>query len=559
MSESDDKDTKEHDERLQRRLHLLKEQFEAGKIELAKGLKVIDSLRAVRAAPDGSIDLDTVDGLVRSLALAVEFAHEREEMKKAISLREIQNTYFSFLESNFGRFFEMMKERGLTPHDAGMAFSQDSSAVEDVNQFLPDFLGTVKEYWNNLGEIAHAHVEDMHSALKGIFGGDLFPAHSENIASKCGIYTDTLILPDPFLRTLYVFEVSPPEQRTYYFIKHALNLLKYKELACAEVEPPIVVVVPDYTALQKSEKEFVHELGRDDALVHAERVFGRPFESFEELMEYAQSMNTLDLIVPAIADSSRVLFDAEWEGSISEQIARAMKDEHSKMLKTNNPGVIVAAMAAGRLSVTNELLIKARRLSGTPIIDAATSWQYFAWKLEYDAERKEREEHLEDLHVLRGLQTLADNEMEWLGNVPPEALIEIRKQGALQEIRQIIGQEVENLVSANPANFHRTSDQVFDNIHAAFDQHKNRIKELRSKQWKFAGSDVGSWIVVGSLAITAAATGLPVWGLAAIAADQILDAPKLKNIPESIIELARESRELKHSPLGILFRYGGTR
>ena len=58
---------------------------------------------------------------------------------------------------------------------------------------------------------------------------------------------------------------------------------------------------------------------------------------------------------------------------------------------------------------------------------------------------------------------------------------------------------------------------------------------------------------MGTLGVTAAATGMPVWGLAAIAADQLLDAPKLKNIPGSIKELAKENNDLNQSPVGLLF------
>ena len=162
----------------------------------------------------------------------------------------------------------------------------------------------------------------------------------------------------------------------------------------------------------------------------------------------------------------------------------------------------------------------------------------------------ERDSQLPDLHVLRGLQSLAESDMEWLGKVPPEALIEIRKASALAEIRAVLAKGVNELALANPTNFFRTSDHVFDNIHAAFAEHKKNIEDLRSKKWKFAGTDMGSWFVVGSLAVTAAATGLPVWGLAAIAADQLLPAPKLKDIPKSIKELASESYKLRQSPVG---------
>jgi hypothetical protein len=64
MTESDQKG---YEERLQRGLQILKKQFEAGKITLAPGLQVIESLKAVRSAPDGTVDLASVDGLVRSL------------------------------------------------------------------------------------------------------------------------------------------------------------------------------------------------------------------------------------------------------------------------------------------------------------------------------------------------------------------------------------------------------------------------------------------------------------------------------------------------------------
>jgi hypothetical protein len=555
MAEPDYNEQKAYEDRLQRRLQILKKQFEFDKIQIAPGLQVIESLKAVRYAPDGSVDLSTVDGLVRSMALGIEYHHDREELKESISQAEIQNAYFTFLEQNFGHHYKVMVKRGLTPHDVGMAFSRESSNVEETTKFLPEFLATIDEFWAQAGDAAHAHVEDMHEALKGVFGGDLFPSHQENIASKCGLYTDTLVLPDPFMRSKRLFERWKPEQRAYYLIKHGLNLLQYRELACADLDPPIVVVLPDRTALEDDEREFVYELGRRDTLVHAAKIFGRQFQSFEELLEYAGALDSIDQVASAVRDPSRILFDTEWEGTLKEKLRRAATDQHAHLLQTNHPGIIVASQAVGRMAKSNELLIKARRLRGTPIIDAPTSWQYFVWKLEYDAANAEREMNLPNLHVLRGLQALAENEMEWLGRVPADALIEVRKTGAIREIRAILEKGVDQLSTANPTNFYRTSDQIFDNIHAAFKDHRKAIDELTSKKWKFAGSDIGSWLVVGSLAVTAAATGLPVWGLAAIVADQLLDAPKLKDIPKSITELVKESQKVKQSPVGMLFRY----
>jgi hypothetical protein len=556
MSDVQSAEQKAYEARLRRRLEILKKQFEAGKIRIAEGLQVVESLKRVRYAPDGTVDLTTVDGSVRSMALAVEAMHDREEMKKSASLAEIQTTYFEFLEKNFGRFYKIMTARGLTPHDAGLAASRNPETISELIQNLKEFLQTIEEFWSSAGPIAIAHVEDMRESLKGVFGGDLFPSAEENIASKCSLYTDTLVLPDPYLRSKHMFERLEDAKKAYYLVKHALNLLQYRELACADVDPPIVVILPDVSEIEEEEKKFFYSLGEDDAVLHGARVFGRHFSSFSEMLEFCEHLDTVERAAAEVKDPTRVLFDTEWEGSLQDQIARATTgDMYSKLLGTTNPGVILASQALGRMSTSNELLVKARRLRGTPIIDAPTSWQYFVWKLEYDASQAEAVQGLEDLHTVRGLQTLAANEMRWLGRVPPAALIELRRAGALGEVRAMLGKGVEELATANPTNFHRTSDRVFDNIQAAFAEHQKNVDELAAKKWKFAGSDIGSWIVVGSLAATAAATGAPVWGLAALAADQLLRAPKLRDIPSSIKELAEETSKLNRSPVGMLFKY----
>jgi hypothetical protein len=519
-------------------------------------LKVIDSLKDVRYGPDGEIDLSTVDPLVRSLALGAEFFSDRRKLKESSSLGEIQKLYFETIENNFKPFFNEMKRTGANPADIARHVASDDNYRGQLIKVLPDFLAALDEFWDAAGPVVHAHLEDMHGPLKCVFGGDLFPTHDENIASKCGIYTDTIILPAPFLRSRDVFARTDERQKAYYLIKHGLNVLQYKDLACAEVDPPIVVICPDYTALEESERKFIFNFSESDTLFHAEKIFGRKFSSLDEMMEFATRLDTIDSVVSEIKQPKRVLFDTEWDLPLRESIVKVMDELVAKqLLRTDIPGVVVAAQAMGRMATSNELLIKARRLGGSLIIDAPTSWQYLAWKLEYDAEREKKEDSSVELHVLRGLEELSGTEMQWLGHVPPEALIEIRKMGALPELRQAFSAGVADLVALNPSNFYRTTDKVFDNIHRAFEEHQKKIDALKGKKWKFAGKDLGAWLAVGSIEFAAALTGYPVWGLAALAAHQISDPVKLKDIPKSIRELAAENEKLKQSPVGLLFQY----
>lgn len=553
QKEANAKEQMEYEARLRRRLKILQEQFKAGKVRIAEGLDVEKSLLAVRVGPDGEVDLDSVDGLVRSAALAVTAMHDREELKNEASLSQIQNMYFKFIEDNFGTYYKAMIERNLTPYDIGRSLTKSQSSIEEFAKNIDGFLDVIYQFWDGMGDIAHIHVEDLQGNIKGIFGGDLFPSDNENIASKCGIYTDTIVLPDPFLRSKHIFSNYSTKDKVFYFIKHAMNILQYKDLACAELDVPIVVILPDKAALKEEEADFFQRLGKEDSLIHSGKLFGRNFESFEELVDFCQSLDSLERTMSEVSDGSRVLFDAEWDGDAKSHLEQAMESEHLKPFGDITPGMVLALQSVGRMTVSNELLIKSRRLNGSPIVDAPTSWQYLVWKMEYDAERAESQLHSQDLHVVRGLGDLAGSDMQWLGNIPSDALIEIRKQGAMDEIRNMLGNGINELIEANPSNFHRSRDKIFDNISGAFSQHQRNIDELRSKNWKFAGKDIGSWLVVGSLEVAAAIIGTPVMGLAAIAADQVLDMPKLKDIPKSIRDLADENTKVKKSPVGMLF------
>jgi hypothetical protein len=547
------KEQTEYEDRLRYRLNILKEQLETGKVYIKEGLKVADSLKAVRYGPDGEIDLDTVDGLVRSLALGVEGMHNRQETKKIASLSEIQNAYFNFLYTNFSHFYEIMQKRKLTPHEAGLAATKSKATIEEVKSFMFKVLDYINEFWNEAGDIAQIHVEDMNKNIKGVFGGDLFPAHNENLASKCGIYTDTIILPDPFLRSKHIFAMQDDSQKVYYFIKHAMNLLQYKDLACTDLDVPIVVVLPDISALDKHEREFNEKLGKEDSLIHYAKLFGREFESFDEFMDFSSTLDTIERVLAEIKEPDRLLFDSSYSSDPKVQFQKMLDSTLIKNIGITHPGDIITNMSFGRMATSNELLIKSRRLGGVPIIDAPTSWQYFKWKLEYDSERMESATSLKDLHINKALQGLASHDMQWIGNIPSQALIEIRKEGAMDEIRHIISTDINKLIDINPNNFHRTQDQILENLQEAFKKHQENLNNLSTKKWKFAGQDIGSWLVIGGIEVAAALTGTPAWGLAGLTANQLFDPPKLKDIPKSIKDLKEENDKIHKSPVGVLF------
>lgn len=544
--------------RLRERIATLRDELQAGRVKFMAHLAddMQKSLLAVRYGPNGEVDLDTVDGRVRALALAVATMKTRSTTKQQASLVEIQHQYFEWLHENFGHLFEQMSNDGLNPDQAGRAAAATPAFVTNMVSVIPKFMEVLSEFWAHLAEPTHLHLEDA-PQLKAIFGGDLFPSAYQNIASTCGLYVDTIVLPDPFLRSAPLIDLWSPKTRTHYFVKHALNILSYRELAVADVDPPIVVIAPDRSGMDAAEQDLLVAVSRADAVAHTGVLFGRSFESLQAATDFADGLQDTDAVARALARPDRLLFDVQWQGTVQDQLTQVLTEQPElRRLVGDRPGRIALTQAVSRMMQANDLLLRTQRLRGVPLIDALTSWRYFQWKLEYDASRFSGDaSRVPDLHVVRALQAATSSgRVSWLGRVPSAALIDLRRQQAIEEIRRIVGDGVSQLSTAMPENFGQTADLVVANLDKMLADHEQQMRRATNALVRFGFTDVGSWLTVGGVEVAAAATGMPLYGLAALAGQQLFDVPKLKDLPMKIRSLLEQRQEVRRSPVGLLFK-----
>lgn len=549
----------EYESRVKNRVMILKEYLENWELFFSKDVMnwLIESLWKVRYDKNWEPDLETIDATVRSLALATEFFDYRKKVRESISLREIQEIYFEMIERNFSSFYTLMLEKKLTPHQVGYFIAYESSDNQSLDDSLDEFLNALEEFWKSVIEAWYLHLEENNENIKAVFWWDLFPSNEENIASKCGIYTDTIILPCPFMRTKDLFKRESKERRVYFLIKHWLNILQYKDAALADLEHPIVVVLADEEMIDSEKFKRIHELAQTDALFHAEKVFWRKFENLNELINFGESLDTLEKLMPEIKNPQKVLFDVDFKESIEEQIQNELKDKW-KFFWFNNPWLLIALQWMGRMWATNELLSKASRFNWTPLIDAPTSWEYFKWKLEYDAERIYWEKDYENMHIMKALSGANNTDIEWIWNIPVEWLIELRKTWAIHELRSILWSWINDLVVADSFNFNDTSKKVSKNLDDAITMHQEKIKELKNKKWIIAGKDFSWFILYWTIELAAICTQNPFLWAAGFIIDQKFNPKKMKDIPESIDKIKNienEKKEAQRSPAGIIFKY----
>jgi hypothetical protein len=388
---------------------------------------------------------------------------------------------------------------------------------------------------------------------KAVFSGELFPVAGSSVASSTGVYFDTLILPDPFVKISPLLKRMSPKEKCYDVVRLALQVLEYKDLALAEVQKPIVAVLPDRHNFEENYQKFVYSCAEDDTTKHAEELFGREFEGTDELRDYLNAFNTAEEVVRNLVVPEKLLFATEWGGNLVSNIGKYI-EEHTKSLGIKKPSDAVFMAIFSRFSQANDTFQRSKALSGTPIIQAPTSWTWYSWMLGLNSSEYV-DEKLVDLHISRAFETTVKNEMTWLGNIPNDSLIEIRKSRAIDEIRNVIGRGISEFVHANPQSFYRTGDKVFDNLQNAFDEHEKKLKELSAKKWTFAGKDIGSFLVVGGIELTAALTGLPLYGGISVLSGMSGVIPSAKELKEKYAEIKKEERSLNRSGVGMLFMH----
>jgi hypothetical protein len=535
---------------------LLKDGLTSGELKI-RDSSLLASLDDVRFSADGKVDSDTVKSDVKAAAIAAGTAKTRREMRK-IPLREVQGHYFEILEEFFGGPFSEMKAHGVSPAQIAEDVASRDRMVHAFETDLDEFVSGMSDFWNYYAPVVELHLKDL-KCLKSVFGGDVFPSYSANIACSVGLYMDTVILPDPLLRILKLAKVTAPRESLRLVTKHALSALSYRDLALADVDPPIVVVAADPMFFEPSYMMALQVTSDADVVRHASEMFGRRFSTLEELQLFLNNLVTADQLVAKLANPKRFLFDCDWSEPLPEQLAHYVRDTGSYV-----PGAVRASVAEttyraflGRMMQTNDLLFRSARYMGTPVIDAPTSWQYLLWKYEYDSENDGGPRRTREAVISKAIQSEGSAEFGMLSGLPAEALIELRRNGAMASLRETIQAGLSEIDLSSPDSFSRVADEVIGTIDRTFEQHDRELRSIASSRRKFFGLDVSRWVATGGLSVAAALAHNVGLAILAAATPSIVGAQSIPDLRKRWQELRSQSQGLRRSPAAILFRHLG--
>ncbi|SEM81068.1 hypothetical protein [Paenibacillus sp. OV219] len=537
---------------LNSRIDRLEKFLDQGKLHI-NDASTIESLMNVRLLPDNvNVNPETVDGRVRALALAVEMMEHEEELL-SIPLLETQKAYFKVLDSFFGTVFNQMMEKGLNPHQVATVISKNKKIVHSFIEDHEALQEGLHELWQYYLPIIQAHLRRLKGVIS-VFGGDIFPSYSGSIARSAGLYVDTILVPDPMLRTTSFFKQMSPDKALYYLAKHALNALQYKELALAELDSPIIVFVPDETYLGENDFDLLDKQSQSDILEHLKEMFRVNFTDMDEADSFLQDLETTEDLFQKLVNEERMLFDTEWEHlTKTEQFVKWNRENSWAFNNIPGGGSIgfkVKFMVQSRMMQSKDIVNRALQYNGIPIVNAPTSWQYLLWSYQYSSNTPNSSSQVKNMLISNSLTKI---NYDIIGNLSDTALIKLRQENVLNELRELLSKGIEEISTADNTSFDEVTTSVFTNIQESFSKHEEEVQELKSRNKRFWGLNLTNSIVTVGLDIAAAATGNTKLGTISAALTGILGAPSFKEIFTDGGKLLEQNKKIKNSAVGILY------
>ena len=320
--------------------------------------------------------------------------------------------------------------------------------------------------------------------------------------------------------------------------------------------PSLFLLVRNISIKASNHYKELANLSKFDATQIGSRLFGKDFDSFEDVVEFGAQFETDEEIVSEIADESVFLHDFNVGRSISEQLAELDKDsrmnwhEHDlQRMGLIGPQRILRTIQT-RMMQVNEVLLHATEISAHPVIQAPVTFHWLESKLRTNAEIMSKVLEVDIFSQLPLTNGLLTERLQWLANVPVTDLVTLRKQGFLSELREIISTSVGDLSNARLDDFDRIGSTVDVNLNTALNRHQEFLREIHNETLD------GLLISVPALLASVVGTILPLFGIITpwtlIAAGAIGTA-SLKDLIPSLTKLKRERENAERTPVGILW------
>jgi hypothetical protein len=458
--------------------------------------------------------------------------------------KKFNEKYFAILEDYFGVHYEKMKKNNWS---VSQATTQSRKVYSEklANNVLDSLFGELKKLdWQGV-ETSLRRQQGTKCLIES-------PCQPLVYLRRLSLYIDSVVMaPIIAPSTLNRMMNDRPTASIFRMIACALELMEIKDLFFADIQPPIVTLIEPFPLSEPEFQKSYEELTTNDGIAFCSYIFGREFSSRDEIEQFLMQYRTVDELCKNIRNPEFFT----WPNHCLEDDFKFSMDTIYDLCPhlfqgPNDAKLLAQATAAsifGRFGLINSQLFSCGALDASPVEEHALYYRRLLWKFQRDNEIISRSSGIgisRDVLVMTALQL---ENFRWLGNVPIEGIVKMRKEGELQHLRDILSRGVADIRTADSMDFVRVARQVSHNINQAFILHRTQIKRLDEEYRRKYDFDVASLLVTGVMGV-ASALFPP---LAMVAG--VIGGGSTTKIISDILDKRTKSEELSKKPVALLF------
>lgn len=416
-----------------------------------------------------------------------------------------QREFFAILEEFFSRAAGRSQSDFGSEDEIRQFFRQNALAIAKRSEEA--FVWLEKE----LGSFYQRHrtrpfkLSSQLGGVKLVLGGSsAFLDTQLRAVRKTLLYADTILVPDPILSWLE----APRKAEGFRFpriIQAAWAVLQLKPLVDASLQYPAIVVFPSWEKSLEEQDSTTREGIRRLVTDVVSRATGQQLETFEQVGQLAKRQG--DEFLRAV--EQHALFVPP-EGAPGESISTALskyrefvktwrEEKYAKELLALPDSALVLNGIVERVAPQFHLLENSQELNSDPLFCLPVHAHYWRICCALSSDRLQRLSLLDE-GTFRVIEALNSTTFNWLGNVPINALVELRKNNENEDFRRQLNNDLQAFHRATVEDTNKVVAEVGRSIESLLTKHQQEISRIEKKYSKLhGGSAVMSWATAAGM------------------------------------------------------------
>jgi len=440
--------------------------------------------------------------------------------------------YFSLLDE----YFKGIYMPGIDKNLQANYIIHMKKAAQVVLMSIDDITQDISEFWKKYTEPVLSFLR-YNSAFKALYCGSVSPLEGQQFVKRTAMYVDSILIEDPITTIVNMKDLSTDNSYLMRMIRHAFNLMDLKELFFGQGDFPILTIFPSF--LDENRRQDIVKGIHQNGLTYFSELLELNFTDIEDFFDHLKTYNDPEKFFKMIKHpemlpkpNNQSTFD--FINEVHQSISRGRKDTQDITV-----GMALGLKILGQLTGIGINLFQSKNLHSQLVFDSENYWKIYKW----DLSEQKKGPDIDNLIV----NSLNLEQFDWLGNIPIDKLVLLRREGELSKIREILRKNIYSCTHSD-GDLKMSAQQAIENIEVSLKEHTKQVSEIeKSLKKKYL---IDGPIVIGGLLTGIFSGPLSPISFAGLAFSLYGGYDWFKNI----LAINKTKKETESSIFGILFK-----